>query len=244
MKKLNKGDKMKKIIIFLLISISAFGFKGKQLRYPRVRNAYKVHEKSVESRLKGLNLDIKKLNIFIEAFKEEQIVNLYVKNKKDKKYKLYKIYKFTGFSGELGPKRMEGDLQIPEGVYHIDRFNPASNFYLSLGINYPNKSDRILSPAKRLGGDIFIHGSNVTIGCIPLGDHNIMELYLLAVDAKNAGQNKIPVIIYPFKMTKSDYTGFNRNLYKDLKKVYDYYLKNKFLPNININEKGRYKIAK
>jgi len=43
-------------------------------------------------------------------------------------------------SGKLGPKRQQGDMQIPEGFYHISGFNPASNFYLSLRINYPNPS--------------------------------------------------------------------------------------------------------
>jgi murein L,D-transpeptidase YafK len=33
---------------------------------------------------------------------------------------------------------MEGDYQVPEGFYYITEFNPASNYHLSLGINYPN----------------------------------------------------------------------------------------------------------
>ncbi|MCP4750868.1 MAG: hypothetical protein GY866_08245 [Proteobacteria bacterium] len=75
-----------------------------------------------------------------------------------------KEYPFSDYSGMLGPKRRQGDEQIPEGFYFIDRFNHRSAFYLSMGLDYPNDSDRRLSSFKYLGGDIFIHGSDVTIG--------------------------------------------------------------------------------
>ncbi len=47
-------------------------------------------------------------------------------------------------AGTLGPKRMQGDYKVPEGFYYINEFNPKSSFHLSLGLNYPNASDRIL----------------------------------------------------------------------------------------------------
>ena len=49
---------------------------------------------------------------------------------------------------------------------------------------------------------IFIHGSDVTIGCLPLGDAGIQEVYLLAVAARAAGQQVIPVHIFPFPLTQ------------------------------------------
>lgn len=106
-------------------------------------------------------------------------------------FRLIKDYQICSLSGELGPKRQQGDLQVPEGFYWIDRFNPASNFYLSLGINYPNQFDRILGKSGELGGDIFIHGGCVTIGCIPITDDKIKELYLIAVEAKSNGQDGV-----------------------------------------------------
>ena len=71
-------------------------------------------------------------------------------------------------SGTMGPKRLQGDYQVPEGFYYINEFNPNSNYHLHLGLNYPNASDKILSDSLRPGGDIYIHGSCVSIGCIPL----------------------------------------------------------------------------
>ena len=83
-------------------------------------------------------------------------------------------------SGTTGPKRLQGDFQVPEGFYHINEFNPNSNYHLSMGLNYPNSSDRILSDSLRPGGEIYIHGSCVSVGCIPLNDDEIEELYLIA----------------------------------------------------------------
>ena len=100
-----------------------------------------------------------------------------------------------------GPKRREGDLQIPEGFYYIDRFNPKSNFYLSLGINYPNQSDRVLGKRGNLGGDIHSYtAAGVTIGCVPITDEYIKEVYWLAVQAKSNGHAKIPVHIFPTEL--------------------------------------------
>ena len=45
-----------------------------------------------------------------------------------------------------------------------------------------------------MGGDIFIHGKSATIGCIPIGDEAIEEVFLLAHKAMN---NDIKVIISP-----------------------------------------------
>ncbi len=110
------------------------------------------------------------MDILLRAYKQESELELWAKNKKDKQYTLLKTYKICASSGTLGPKRKQGDIQVPEGFYVIDRFNPVSNFYLSLGVSYPNASDKILGVKGALGGDIFIHGNCVTIGCLPISD--------------------------------------------------------------------------
>ena len=154
-------------------------------------------------------------------------------------------YDFCASSGELGPKREQGDLQTPEGVYHIDRFNPASNFHLSLGINYPNKADKQLGKSNP-GGDIFIHGNCVTVGCIPLTDDKIKELYVLCVESKNNGQTNIPVHIFPYKMTDANHSKFcsqdpnNKKLWTELKSIYDSFEIKHIVPYVKINEKGAY----
>ena len=46
----------------------------------------------------------------------------------------------------------------------------------------------------RLGGDIFIHGDQVSIGCVAMGDPAIEELFTLVAET---GHQRVKVIIAP-----------------------------------------------
>ena len=218
-------------------------FKSEQLRYPRVRKAYQEKEAALVKLLREKDIEINDFNLFIRCFKQEQLVEVWVKAKDSTDFIHFKNYNFCSSSGDLGPKRKEGDGQIPEGFYTIDRFNPYSNFYLSLGVNYHNKSDRVLGDQQSPGGEIFIHGDCVTIGCIPITDNLIKELYVLAVEAKNGGQSRIPVHIFPFKFAASWQDGEHlsqRTFWTNLKQGYDYFDLKKQIPEIQIDNKGKY----
>jgi len=190
--------------------------------------------------------------IYIRSFKYDSQLEVWVKNERSQPYKLFKTYKICALAGTLGPKRMEGDYQVPEGFYHINELNPNSQYHLSLGLNYPNMSDRMLSDSTQPGGDIYIHGSCVTTGCIPVTNQQIEELYILAAYAKNQGQDFIPVHIFPvdFKNTKSeDYLKKYLETFSEyspfeskMKNAYYFFEKYKQLPTILINEKGEYLI--
>lgn len=114
--------------------------------------------------------------------------------------RVLKSYEFDlGFSPE-GHKAVEGDGRTPEGAYFIDRKNPNSQFYLSIGISYPNAADRAAAHAagKSPGGDIFIHGTprvvanrrDWTAGCIAVTDREMELIYAMV----NVGT---PIYIYP-----------------------------------------------
>ena len=81
-------------------------------------------------------------------------------------------------------------------------------FHLSLKVSYPNEFDRkqaIQDGRVNLGGDIMIHGGCATIGCIPIGDDAIEELfYFVAM----IGKENTKVIIAPYDLRK----GRNREL--------------------------------
>lgn len=96
-------------------------------------------------------------------------------------------YPVLGHSGVLGPKLREGDGQVPEGVYRVESLNPNSSYHLSVRVGYPSDFDRRMGAAdgrRKLGGDIMIHGSNCSIGCLAMGDVAAEELFVLAADTK------------------------------------------------------------
>ena len=235
------------LFVFTLCAFTSDTFKQEQLKYPRVREAYQVKETTILNLLKSKEIDRSRLKIYIRAFKSEKQIEIWGKNSNDIKYQLIKEYDVCRGSGVLGPKRKQGDLQVPEGFYHINRFNPSSSYHLSLGINYPNKSDRILGVKGKLGGDIFIHGECVTIGCLPMTNDLIKEIYILSIEARNNGQATIPVTIFPGKLTdvkfnqlKKEYANDSDKigLWKDLKKGYDIFNESKQLFGVDFLADG------
>jgi murein L,D-transpeptidase YafK len=187
--------------------------------------------------------------IFLRAFKNEEHLELWIKKDTTKsQYSLWKTYKICYVPGELGPKRKQGDLQVPEGVYWIDVFNPKSNFHLSLRVNYPNESDRLFADAEKPGGEIYLHGGCASTGCIPIKDENIEEVYLLALAAKKNGQENIPVHIFPCRMTDGKTENLigqnpkNRFFWENLQPIYVYFEKNRQIPEVIVLETGRYHI--
>jgi len=238
------------IVFFVVMIFQETGFKADQMRYPRVRTAYEEKGQDVESTLVELGLD-DQLEVYLRVFKMDSVIELWGKNKHDTTCIHIKDYKICALSGSIGPKRRQGDFQVPEGFYTIDRFNPASNFYLSLGLDYPNPSDRILGDQGHLGGDIFIHGACVTIGCLPITNTWIKELYVYCVEARNSGQDKIPVTIFPGYLEAEDYNalienpGFDpsaKELWEDLKKGYDLFHVNKRPPVVTFLNSGRHDV--
>ena len=182
---------------------SSTRFWQQQLRYPRVRAAQAQAGPAVAARLRTRYLDPARLEIMFRLIKTRVELEVWARNQGGGPFELLHAYPLAVTSGALGPKRRENDGQVPEGFYEIDRFNPKSNFHLSLGLNYPNAADRALGEP-RPGGDIFIHGGAVTIGCLPITDAGIEEVYLLAIMARAAGQTVIPVHIFPFPLTEAE----------------------------------------
>lgn len=241
------------LILFLIVQLQAQNsFIEFQKKNPRCASIFKQKEDTLQKQFKAANLQWPPQQIYIRSFKYDSQLEVWVRNNNKESYKLFKSYKVCALSGNLGPKRMEGDYQVPEGFYYINEFNPKSSYHLSLGLNYPNASDLMLSDSAKPGGEIFIHGSCVTTGCIPIMDNQIEELYILSTHAKNNGEDFIPVHVFPVKynvaksvsklslLTKddTDYLRFSNKL----KEVYDYFEQYKKLPIISVNTKGEYVI--
>ena len=145
-------------------------------------------------RARGVRYPPRKL--VLVGLKQEKLLEAYAADASGKPV-FVRSYPILAASGRIGPKLREGDLQVPEGVYRIALLNPNSRFHLSLGINYPNESDR--RQARRegrtnLGRDIMIHGGGASIGCLAMGDEAAEDLFVLAAET---GLGNITVILSP-----------------------------------------------
>lgn len=188
--------------------------------------------------------------ILVRSFKKEQQLELWAGDGKAPLV-LVKSWPVCASSGELGPKRRQGDLQVPEGVYTLDKLNPVSSYHLSLHVDYPNKADRIAGRTlgiANLGGDIMVHGECVTIGCIPIENDPIEELYLAIHDANLHP----PIHIFPGRL---DEAGLNallpsaedpavKTLWGDLALIQRDFDQHRRIPRVVVGAEGRYALSR
>ena len=241
---------LKSLACFLLISSflqAQSSFLKQQLKYPKVKQSYNEKWVTISKNLKSKGIDSANYKVLIRIFKEEKLLEVWLKSKNNDKYVQYGTFDICRNSGELGPKRTEGDYQVPEGFYKVNFFNAFSDYYLGMQINYPNQSDVILGK-RPFGGQIMIHGNCVTIGCIPITDDKIKEVYLICLFSKGAG-NDVAVEGYPFKLEskkletiKDSYSKTQLDFWKNLKMVYDYFEQKHLMPVISVDKAGSYKI--
>lgn len=149
-----------------------------------VADVVKTYGPSAETRLEphfaraGVKYPPKK--VLLVALKAERRFELWAGS--GGRWHFIHAYGITAASGVSGPKLRQGDLQVPEGLYEIENLNPNSSYHLSMRVNYPNAFDRkwaVKEGRTRPGGDIYVHGKDVSIGCIALGDEAIEELFTL-----------------------------------------------------------------
>ena len=136
------------------------------------------------------------------AFKRERRMEVWGANATGA-FALLKSYKILAASGGIGPKRREGDLQVPEGLYRLPELNPRSSYHLSIRVDYPNSDDiaHAAVPRDEMGGDIYIHGSDVSIGCMALGNQAIEEVFLMAAMVPESSR-RIIIAPYDFRRTQ------------------------------------------
>jgi murein L,D-transpeptidase YafK len=240
------------LILVLCCFINAFGhsqnFKAEQQKAVRVKAAYTEKWTGLKSEMEKKGIDANGFELFIRVLKNDKLVEVWLRPKKSNKFMLFKTYAICYYSGTLGPKRKQGDGQVPEGFYNVAVFNPYSSYHLSLGVSYPNASDKILGNGN-LGGDIMIHGNCLSIGCIPITDDCIKEVYIMAVEARNNGQATIPIAIFPGKMDEKGMAFLSKQyadnlsllaFWKNLKIGYDYFENKKQLPKVSVDKQGKY----
>lgn len=235
--------------VFAIVQGQA-SFVDYQKTFDRVAKAFSNREDTLQKQFAAKKLVWPLKYMYIRSFKYNSELQVWVRNSLTDSFKLFKTYKVCALAGTMGPKRMEGDYQVPEGFYYINEFKANSMYHLSLGLNYPNPADKLLSDSLRPGGDIYIHGSCVTVGCIPVTDPQIEELYVLSSHARASGQDFIPVHIFPAKYRDPKSAEYLEKLFDadpalksfeiNLKRVYDFFEDNRRLPVVAVTPEGNY----
>jgi hypothetical protein len=190
-------------------SLAAYSWNRVVGRKYTIEDRVKQFGESVRGRLRPF-FDVARLHypperVVLVGFKDERRLQVYA-DAPGGGFRFVRSYPILAASGRLGPKLKEGDRQVPEGVYPIESLNPNSRFHLALRVGYPNDFDRDQAAKEgrtNLGGDIMIHGSALSIGCLAMGDEAAEDLFILAADA---GLTNCSVILTPvdFRRGPSD----------------------------------------
>jgi murein L,D-transpeptidase YafK len=224
-------------------------FMQRQLSYRNVQAARIDAKHTLAALFRSRGLAFPPSDVFLRVFKQEQLVELWARGHPEAAYTHLRTYPMCVMPGRLGPKQREGDFQLPEGFYFIEVFNPQSRYNLSLGLDYPNPADRLRGGTEPLGGDIFIHGGCASEGCIPLDDRSMQEVYWLVVEARAAGQRRIPIHIFPTRLSQEGVRWLDRvyapdaatrAFWEDLRSGFDFFEKHRRVPYIAVLEGGRY----
>lgn len=200
---------LKVILLALVLVVSVMCFLyGRSLWYPvtvkfggsrTVDEVVAIYGRDARARLRpyfsaaGVNYPPESITLL--AIKDTASLELWANDSGNTRF--IRRYSVKAASGTTGPKLREGDHQVPEGIYHIDGFNPNSSFHLSMKLNYPNAFDK--KHAQREGrhspgSNIFIHGKASSVGCLAMGDTAIEELFILVAEV---GRQKVSVLIAP-----------------------------------------------
>lgn len=233
------------------LSLVALLMMGPACAEDRVESASRRRSAEVEALFARAQVAYPPGEIYVRAFKEEGVLELWA-GERGGPLKQVHLFPICSASGTLGPKRQRGDLQVPEGFYVVDRFNPRSSFHLSLGLNYPNASDRVRAGKRDPGGDIFIHGACSTVGCLPLEDGPIEVLYLIARAARANGQKQIPVHIFPRRMDARGMALLHasttddslRAFWEELLPGYLAFEETRRVPRVFVHRDGRYEVKR
>ena len=184
-------------------------------------------------------------SIFMRIFKDRSELEIWLK--KGERYALYHTYKICRWSGSFGPKLYEGDKQSPEGFYTVNRqlfTRPSWKWKGSFSLGYPNAYDKLHG---RTGSLILVHGGCTSSGCFAMTDPVIDEVHELAQLARDNGQQKFSVHVYPFKLTtanlKKHQDGPWGSFWNNLKEGYDLFEETGLPPRVRVCDK-RYVFAK
>lgn len=180
--------------------------------------------------------------VFMRAFKQDNVIELWAKDKRRSGYKLVKRYEVCNYSGALGPKTRSGDMQTPEGFYEVRAHNlkPQSQFHMSFNLGFPNAHDRSRGWA---GTNIMVHGDCTSEGCFAMRDDPMEEIYTVASLNFEAGNGLFYFHSFPFRMTDKALEAQKDHPWHDfwasMQPGYEIFERQRLVPQIS-SQSGRY----
>jgi murein L,D-transpeptidase YafK/uncharacterized protein YjiK len=176
--------------------------------------------------------------VHLRIFKGDVEAELWIKH--GPRFELFSTYPICAWSGQLGPKQVEGDFQSPEGFYTIGKgqLNPNSHYHRSFNLGYPNLFD---AANARTGAALMVHGSCASAGCYAMTDPVIDEFWALVTAALSAGQERVAVHVFPFRMTEERMAAYawhpSFEFWRDLKTAYDLFEETRVPPQVSVCNK-------
>jgi hypothetical protein len=220
-----------------------WSYDGGDSSKARVAAAHAAKDGEVEKLFSAAGVPFPPADLVLVGYKKERDVEVWASAKAGGELKHVATYKVCYASGGQGPKRREGDYQVPEGFYELDYYNSHSLFYLSMRVNYPNASDRILGKKGKLGGDIMIHGNCVSIGCLAMSDERIQELWIMT-KAMDDRKKRVAVYLFPARELDTLIAGESsvelKEFWTNLKTGLDLFRKAPRRLKVRVDGKGRY----
>jgi murein L,D-transpeptidase YafK len=181
--------------------------------------------------------------MLLRAFKKEKRLELWGASRAGEPLTHVTTFEVCAISGTLGPKRKQGDLQVPEGFYTLTDWEAPRMHFLSLLVSYPNASDRVLGSRGDPGGDIMIHGRCHSKGCLSMSDEGITEIYVAVRAFRRAG-GTTRVQVFPSR----DMAGLIaetsdpalRAFWENLAEGLDQFERDHRLLDVEVDAEGRY----
>lgn len=180
--------------------------------------------------------------VYLRIFKEEATLEVWMR--KSDRFELFRAYPVCKYDGTLGPKLAEGDRQSPEGFYTVSpaQLRWTGRWYRGFDLSFPNAYDE---DQGRTGSAILIHGGCASIGCYAMTNAVVDELFELATEAFDAGQARIAVHVFPFRMTAANLEKHKSeawaSFWERLEPAYDHFEADRVPPRVTVC-KSEYKI--
>ena len=106
------------VLIALAIADTAFSqasfFEPKRISL-KTSNVFTNVEDTIRRQFEEKGLVWPAKFVYIRSFKYDARLEVWVKNSYKEQYKLFKTYRVCMQSGTMGPKRLQGDYQVPDG---------------------------------------------------------------------------------------------------------------------------------